>query len=72
MKWLTKLIITFLLAMALVVALKYNNTTIAIFTNDTRVDFSLTLVMIVLFILGFILIYGVGLLKKLKPKYKNK
>jgi uncharacterized protein HemY len=72
MKWIIKLIITFLLAISLVFLLKYNQTTIVVFTANSRIDVSLNIILIASVITVIGLIYGVNLFHKIKQIYNKR
>ena len=71
MKWIIKLIITFLLAISLVFLLKFNQTTIVVFTSHSRIDVSLSVILIATAITVIFLIYGINLFHKFKNLYNN-
>jgi len=66
MKWLTKLIVIFILAIAFVFLLKFNSTTIVIFTKDNRIDVSLSIILVVLIVLVSLIVYGISILNKIR------
>ncbi len=72
MQWIVKLIITFLLAISLVFLLKFNQTTIVIFTSNNRIDVSLNIILIIAVITLICLVYGINLFHKIKKMYNNK
>jgi uncharacterized protein HemY len=71
MKWLTKLIVIFILAIAFVFLLKFNNTTIVIFTKNNRIDVSLSIILVVLILFVSLILYGISILNKIR-RLKNK
>jgi hypothetical protein len=66
MKWIVKLILTFVLAISLVFLFKFNETTLILVMADKRIDISLNLIIVLTFIVIIFLIYSTKMFYRIK------